>query len=66
MIPKTEDVKTTPAWKELIKFCADSFPHGELKIKIVNSQPMELLEMKRRIRFDKQATVPKKLTEADE
>jgi len=46
-------VVITDPWKRLVKFVYDDFPEGELKIRIAGGNPIELLEAKRRVRFDK-------------
>lgn len=55
---KSGTIKVSEAWLNLIHFCMTEIPHGDLKIRIVNSQPTELLEVKRKVRFDKPATLP--------
>ena len=52
------EVRIAPAWIRLVRFCQAEFPHGDLKIRIVNAQPTDLLEEKRKIRFDKETTLP--------
>lgn len=65
MTPKEKkvSVEVSPPWVELIKFCDSEFPNGELKVKIVNSLPTDLLEAKRKIRFDKPNSIPQKHSE---
>ena len=57
LIPEIE-IRVSPAWIRLIRYCQTEFPHGDLKIRIVNAQPTDLLEERRRIRFDKETTIP--------
>ena len=46
-------VKVTEPWKRFIVFCQHEFPEGEVRVRIVAGQPCELLEAKRKIRFDR-------------
>jgi len=57
VIPELE-IRVTPAWVRLVRFCQTEFPNGDLKIRIVNCQPTELLERREKIRFDKEMTLP--------
>ena len=52
------EVRVSQAWIRMIRWCQVNLPNGELKIRIVNAQPTDLLEHKRRIRFDKEETIP--------
>ena len=69
--PNTEEIEPTgleirvsQAWVRVIRFCQTEIPHGQLCIKIANGQPTDLVEehTKRRIRFDKEETVPAEFT----
>ena len=57
LIPEIE-IRVTPAWIRLIRYCQTEFPHGDIKIRIVSAQPTELLEEKKKVRFDREATIP--------
>ena len=57
LIPELE-IRITPAWIRLIRFCQTEFPNGDIKVRIVNCQPTELLERKEKIRFDKEQVIP--------
>ena len=41
-------------WFRLISFVDARVPNGEIKVKIINSQPTKLLDIKEDIRFDKE------------
>jgi hypothetical protein len=56
VVPELQ-VRVNESWVRLVRWCQVSFPHGDLKIRIVNAQPTELLEERRRIRFDKEDTL---------
>lgn len=51
------DVRVPESWVRLVRWCQVAFPNGDIKIKIVNSQPTKLLEYKPDIRFDKEPSV---------
>lgn len=53
---KTKEVPE--AWMNLIKYCQTILPHGEIQVRIVNGLPTDLVGEKKRIRFDKDMTVP--------
>ena len=53
------DITMTEAWLNFMRFCYEEFPHGEITIKIVNSQPMDVLSYKAKINFGKKQTIPK-------
>lgn len=50
--------RVTDAWLRLIQFCATRLPYGEVKVKIQDGSPTDLLEAKASIRFDKPYPVP--------
>ena len=56
LIPELE-IRVPVSWIRLVRYCQTEFPNGDLKIRIVNSQPTELLEEKKKVRFDKE-TIP--------
>ena len=58
-IPELE-IRVTPAWVRLIRFVQVNIPHGKVGVKIVNCQPTELDEdyTKRKVRFDKEESIP--------
>jgi len=58
--PTELEIRISQAWIRVIRFCQTEIPHGQLCIKIANGQPTDLVEeyTKRRIRFDKEETVP--------
>jgi len=58
LIPET-NIMISQAWLNLITHCQDSFPYGDMTVRIVNAQPTELIDEKPKIRFDKKATIPK-------
>ena len=53
-------VQISPDWIRLIKWVQTSLPHGQLCVKIANANPIELVDQytKRRLRFDKEETLP--------
>ena len=57
LIPEIE-IRVSESWIRLIRFCQVELPHGDLKVRIVNAQPTELLEAKRKVRFDREQTIP--------
>ena len=57
------EIHVTEAWIRLIRFCQSDLPHGEITIKVVNSEPTTLIGFKRSIRFDKPETIPMKTTD---
>lgn len=62
VVPGTE-IRVTIPWLNLIVFCQDEVPYGEVTVKIVNGQPTLLVRSQRDIRFDKDDTIPKKYNE---
>ena len=60
LIPELE-VRVHESWINLVQYCRDQIPFGDIKIRIVNGQPTELLEQKAKIRFDKQSSIPTNL-----
>jgi hypothetical protein len=48
------NIRVSESWVNLVFWCQNEMPNGEIKVKIVNGQPTELLEKKERVRFDKQ------------
>ena len=56
VVPEIE-VRVHESWINLIKWCQENLPYGELKIQIANSQPTKRLKEIPSIRFDKQAPV---------
>ena len=53
------NIRIVPAWVRLIRFCQQDLRHGQICVKIVNSQPTSLVEefTKRSIRFDKEESI---------
>ena len=58
LIPELE-IRVPESWIRLVRYCQTEFPNGDLKIRVVNSQPTEMLESKPRVRFDKEMVIPK-------
>lgn len=52
-IPELE-IQVSKNWLRLIRYCQVELPHGEIKIRIVNGQPTDLIEEKRKRRFDRE------------
>ena len=61
-IPPVE-IHVTEAWIRFIRYCQTELPHGEVKVKIVNGDPTQLLGFSRSVRFDKPETIPTKMTD---
>jgi len=59
LLPELE-IRISPAWIRLIRFCQMNIPHGQVCIKISNAEPTDLVpeHTKRRIRFDKEESIP--------
>ncbi len=45
-------------WVNLVQWCQNYFCKGELELRIVNGQPVELLSSSQDIRFNKKDTIP--------
>ena len=58
LVPDLE-IRIPESWINLIVYCQDKFPYGDLTIRIVDAQPADLLDQRPKIRFDKPATIPK-------
>lgn len=56
--PMEVDVRIPGSWVRFISYCQTEIPHGDMKIKVVNGQPVKLLESKPDIRFDKDSAIP--------
>ena len=68
-MPKTEErwyivpeieVRVHESWINLIKYCQENIPYGDLKIEVNNGQPSRRLKETPSIRFDKQPSTPVK------
>ena len=59
VIPELE-IRISPAWVRLIRYCQVNIPHGQICIKLVNAEPTDLVpeHTKRRVRFDKEESIP--------
>ena len=55
VVPELE-VKIPQSWINLIQYCQDNLPFGDLRVEISNSQPGKRLKETPSIRFDKQST----------
>jgi len=53
------DVKVTKNWANFMLFVQREVPFGDIKVKFVNGEPIEPIEWRRKIRFDKVETLPK-------
>lgn len=49
------ELKVSDSWLRFILFCQSEFTEGVISVKIAAGQPTELVEAKRKIRFDKGA-----------
>ncbi len=61
LVPELE-IRISQSWINLISYCQEKFPYGDLTVRIVNAQPTDLLESRPRVRFDKVSTIPNILT----
>ena len=52
------NIKISLAWVNLVHYCQTRIPFGDIRVRIVNANPTELLEEKPKIRFDKEPTIP--------
>ena len=66
-MPKTEEkwylvpdieIRIPESWINVVRYCQEQIPFGDIKIRIVNGAPTELLESKPKIRFDQELTLP--------
>lgn len=59
LIPELE-IRVTPAWIRLIRYCQVNLPNGQLCVKINNTEPGNLVteHTKRSIRFDREQDIP--------
>lgn len=53
-------MKVTRSWVNLIQFCRDSIPYGQMCVEIVNSEPRDMDEKHTfaKVRFDRPQTIP--------
>jgi len=56
-LPEIE-VRVSKAWIRMIRYCQTEAPHCDIEIRIVDAQPTVLLKVKKRVRFDKESTIP--------
>ncbi len=47
------DIPISDSWRRLIVFAQKEVPHGEMSIKVVNGEAVEVLSFKRKIRLDR-------------
>jgi len=47
------DIPISDSWRRLIVFAKNEVPHGELSIKVVNGEAVEVISFKRKIRLDR-------------
>ena len=57
VVPELE-IRVHESWINLVSWCQNQMPFGDIKIRIVNGQPTELLEQRAKIRFDKNVSIP--------
>ena len=66
-MPKTEEkwylvpdieIRIPESWINVVRYCQEQIPFGDIKIRIVNGAPTELLESKPKIRFDQELSIP--------
>ena len=51
-------LKISTAWANFILYCQKVVPYGDIKIRIVNGEPRDLLSTDRKIKFDQPQTLP--------
>lgn len=56
---KITQAKVTEAWLSLIQYVRDVVPYGQITFKVHQGEPMELIEAKPKVRFDKGWNLPK-------
>ena len=57
LVPEIE-VRIPESWINVIRYCQEQLPFGDIRIRIVNGAPTELLESCPRVRFDRPTTIP--------
>ena len=57
LVPEIE-IRIPESWINVIRYCQEQLPFGDIRIRIVNGAPTELLESHPRVRFDRSATIP--------
>lgn len=58
LVPEIE-VRVHESWINLVQYCQENIPFGDLTIKVANGQPTKRLKEVPSIRFDKQAALMK-------
>lgn len=63
-IPELE-IRVSSSWIRFIRFCQVNIPHGQVCIKTANGNPTDLVPeyTKRRVRFDKEESIPTEIIE---
>ena len=56
IVPELE-VRIHQSWVDMINYCKDNLPYGDIKIQIANAMPTKRLKETPKIRFDKQSSV---------
>ena len=57
LVPEIE-VRIPESWINVVRYCQEQLPFGDIKIRIVNGAPTELLESRARVRFDRSTITP--------
>ena len=52
LVPDIE-IRIPESWINVVRYCQEELPFGDIKIRIVNGAPTELVESRPRIRFDR-------------
>ena len=63
VVPELE-VRVHESWINLVRYCQTQIPYGDIKIRIVDGRPTELLEERQKVRFDRNPPVSVAPTEA--
>lgn len=57
-LEELKDLIISDAWGRFVLFCKREAPYADVKIRLVGGEPTELLEVKKKVRFDKEPTIP--------
>ena len=58
--PEVLKMEVSRSWIRFIRWVQENYPHGQVCFKTVNGEPTDFVEehSKRRVRFDKEETIP--------
>lgn len=52
-----DKISISDCWKRLILFVQREVGNGDIEVRIVNSEPTELISARRKVRFDKPGSI---------